>query len=74
MRSRRSVTLQPIGMPSRSLNCAIDFFALVITGFWPAISSISAAAVSTFFLSWVASPTPMLMTILSSRGTSIRFL
>ena len=44
MRSRRRVTLQPIGMPSRSLNCAIDFFALVITGFWPAISSISAAA------------------------------
>jgi hypothetical protein len=43
MRSRRRVTLQPIGMPSRSLNCAIDFFALVMTGFWPAISSISAA-------------------------------
>ena len=61
-------------MPSRSLNWAIDFLALVITGFWPAISSISWAAVSTFFLSWVASPTPMLMTILSRRGTSIRFL
>ena len=74
MRSRRRVTLQPIGMPSRSLNWAIDFLALVITGFWPAIACISAAAVSTFFLSWVASPTPMLMTILSSRGTSSRFL
>ena len=74
MRSRRRVTLQPIGMPSRSLNWAIDFLALVITGFWPAICSISAAAVSTFFLSWVASPTPMLMTILSRRGTSSRFL
>ena len=24
---------EPIGMPSRSLNCAIDFFALVTTGF-----------------------------------------
>ena len=24
-------------MPSRSLNAAIDFFALVMTGFWPAI-------------------------------------
>ena len=41
MRSRRSVTLQPIGMPSRSLNWAIDFLALVITGFWPAICCIS---------------------------------
>ena len=50
MRSRRRVTLQPIGMPSRSLNCAIDFFALVMTGFWPAISSISAAAWSTLLL------------------------
>ena len=37
MRSPRSVTMQPIGMPSRSLNAAIDFCALVITGFWPAI-------------------------------------
>ena len=74
MRSRRKVTLQPIGMPSRSLNWAIDFLALVMTGFWPAIACISAAAASTFFLSWVASPTPMLMTILSSRGTSSRFL
>ena len=74
MRSRRKVTLQPIGMPSRSLNWAIDFFALVITGRWPEICCISAAAVSTCFLSWVASPTPMLMTIFSSRGTSSRFL
>ena len=44
------MTLQPIGMPSRSLNWAIDFFALVITGFWPAIGCISAAAVSTLLL------------------------
>ena len=74
MRSRRSVTFTPIGMPSRSLNCAIDFFALVITGFWPAISSISEAACSTRFLSWVASPTPMLSTIFSIRGISSAFL
>jgi hypothetical protein len=52
MRSRRSVTLQPIGMPSRSLNWAIDFFALVMTGFWPAISAISSAACVTFLVSW----------------------
>ena len=35
MRSPRSVTMAPIGMPLRSLNCAIDFFERVITGFWP---------------------------------------
>ena len=44
------------------------------SGFWPEISSISAAAFSTFFLSWVASPTPMLITTLSSRGIAMRFL
>ena len=32
MRAPRSVTLQPIGMPSRSLKPAIDFLALVISG------------------------------------------
>ena len=37
MRSPRSVTIAPIGMPLRTLNCAIDFFARVITGFWPVI-------------------------------------
>ena len=51
MRSRRSVTLQPIGMPSRSLKPAIDFLARVITGFWPAISAISPTAASTFLRS-----------------------
>ena len=71
---RRKVTLQPIGMPSRSLNCAIDFFALLTTARWPAIAVISAAAASTRFLSCVASPTPMLMTIFSMRGISISFL
>ena len=35
MRSRRSVTLQPIGRFSRSLKVAIDFLAWVMTGFWP---------------------------------------
>src|SRR6478752_3540112 len=52
----------------------MDFLALVITGRWPEIACISAAAVSTRFLSCVASPTPMLMTIFSSLGTSKRFL
>ena len=38
MRSRRSVTIAPIGWPSRSLKVAIDFLALVTTGFWPVIA------------------------------------
>ena len=33
MRSRRSVTIAPIFWPSRSLKIAIDFLALVTTGF-----------------------------------------
>ena len=37
MRSPRSVTLQPMGMPSRILKPAIEFLARVITGRCPAI-------------------------------------
>ena len=37
MRALRSVTLAPIGMPSRTLKVAIDFRACVMTGFCPAI-------------------------------------
>ena len=37
MRSPRSVTCAPIGMPSRSLNCAMDLRAFVTCGFWPVI-------------------------------------
>ena len=58
-------------MPSRSLNAAIDFLALVMTGRWPAISASSSAAEVTFLVSCTPSPTPMFSTILSSRGTSI---
>src|SRR3546814_6662095 len=60
-------------MPSRSLKLATDFLARVMTGFWPALAIISEAAVPTRFLSWVASPTPMLMTILSTRGPALAF-
>ena len=74
MRSLRSVTLAPIGIFSRSLKVAIDLRALVTTGFWPAISARSAAATDGFLESPVASPTPMLSTILSRRGTCIAFL
>ena len=47
------------------------FRALVITGFCPAIFCMSAAAFSRIFLSPIASPTPMLSTILVMRGTCI---
>ena len=35
MRSPRRVTIAPIAIPARTLNWAIDFLALVTTGFWP---------------------------------------
>ena len=38
MRSPRRVTLAPMALPSRSLKPAIDFLALVMSGFWPVIS------------------------------------
>ena len=60
---------EPIGSPLRSLKLAIAFFALVITGRWPAIAAISATAESRIFAFWMASPSPMLRTIFSSRGT-----
>ena len=37
MRSPRRVTLAPMALPSRSLKPAIDFLALVTSGFWPVI-------------------------------------
>ena len=74
MRSPRSVTMVPIAMPSRSLNAAIDFLALVITGFCPAIwpSSFTAPSISLAFC--VASPRPMFTATLSIFGTAITFL
>src|SRR5580698_436393 len=71
--SPRSVTIAPMGMPSRSLNAAIDFFAFVMTGFCPAIDPRSATRGSIILTFCVASPRPMLMTIFSSFGTAIRF-
>ena len=73
MRSPRNVTLQPMAWPSRTLNVATDFFALVTAGFWPVILAMSAVAASMTFLSATASPTPMLTVILRMRGTCIVF-
>ena len=74
MRSRRSVTLQPIGQPSRILKPAIDLRALVTTGFWPAISVHVGDRVLDDLLVAIASPTPMFRVILSMRGTCITLL
>ena len=71
MRAPRSVTLVPMALPSRSLKLAIDFLALVITGFWPAMVVRSLTAPSRSDGWPTASPTPMLITIFSSRGTCI---
>ena len=74
MRSRRKVTMQPIGTPSRSLKLAIAFLALVTTGFCPVMAVISITAASITLAFWVASPTPQLTVIFSRRGTCMRFL
>ena len=59
MRSPRSVTMTPIGMPSRSLKLEIDFLALVMTGCWPVIVAMSSDAVSSALALATASPRPM---------------
>ena len=66
---RRSVTLQPIGQPSRILKDATETRDLVTSGFWPLILAMSAVAFSSTFLFAAASPTPMLSVILDRRGT-----
>src|SRR5262245_15209555 len=70
----RSVTLQPICIPSRRRNAEIALRAMVIIGFCPVIRLIASAAVSRCFFSCVAAPTPMLTTIFSNRGNDSLFL
>ena len=53
MRCLRRVTLQPIGMPSRTLKVAMALRARVMTGFWPAMSARSPAATEAFLESAV---------------------
>ncbi len=71
MRSPRSVTRAPTGMPSRSLKLAIDFVARRTCARWPAIIVSCSIASSSSFASVFASPTPMLSVILVMRGTSM---
>ena len=46
MRGPRNVTMAPIGIPSRSLKAAIDFFARVTTGRCPVMRDRSPTAAS----------------------------
>ena len=71
MRAPRSVTLQPMGMPSRILKPAIDFFARVMTGRCPAMIASCSTASSSALEFTLASPTPMLIVIFCRRGTAI---
>src|SRR3990170_4465757 len=73
IRSPRSVTLAPTGMPSRILNPAMLFLARRSCGFWPVIRARSSIAPSSLRLSCEASPTPMFTTIFSSFGMRIGF-
>src|SRR2546423_12715453 len=65
--------MAPIDCPSRTLNCAMDFLALVMIGFCPVIWLSSLAAGSSSLGFCVASPIPILTTILCKRGTAIGF-
>jgi hypothetical protein len=71
MRSPRSVTRAPMGIPSRSLKLAIDFRAIRTCARWPAIVVSSSIALSSNFVSTFASPTPMFSVIFESLGTRI---
>ena len=61
----------PIGIPSRSLNAAIDLRARRICARCPAIVESSSMAASSAFASVLASPTPMFRVIFVTRGTCI---
>ena len=71
MRVPRNVTITPIGIPCRTLNCATDLRARRVTGCWPVISLSSFAPTSINFEFCVAAPSPMLTTTRSIFGTAI---
>ncbi len=68
IRSRRSVTDAPTGMPSRSWKFEMERVARFIRGFCPEMIPSSAITLSRSFWSLEASPTPTFSTILSSLG------
>src|SRR3954462_7084636 len=74
MRSPRSVTLVPMGIPSRSLKPAIDLRARRSWARCPAMIVNSSIAASRALDSVFASPTPIFSVILSIFGTSMTVL
>ena len=66
--------MTPIRWFSRSRKFAIAFFARWITGFCPVIAAISAAAASSSFGFWVASPSPTFRVIFTRRGICMALL
>jgi hypothetical protein len=73
MRSPRSVTLAPTGMPSLILNPAMLLRARLSWAFWPVILARSSIAPSRARLFTTASPTPMFTTIFSRPGIRMGF-
>src|SRR3989338_1189716 len=71
IRKRRRVTLQPTGAFSFNLKFEIAILERRRLGLCPVIIASSAIAVSMIFISLIASPTPILTTIFSRRGTAI---
>ena len=71
MRVPRSVVVQPIATPPRSLKAAIGLRALVTTGFCPAIDANSATALSSSRELPIALPMPMFSLTAAMRGTAI---
>ena len=71
IRSPRSVTLTPTGMPWRSLKLEMLFLALVMIGFCRAISESSLTALSMALESSLLLPSPSFSTILVMRGTAM---
>ena len=71
IRALRRVTATPTGIPSRSLNAAIDLRARRTLGRWPVIVASSPVASSITLLIRLASPTPMLTVTLTRRGADI---
>jgi hypothetical protein len=65
------VTIEPMAWPWRTLNCAIDFLARVVTARWPVILLSSSPPTSTILAFDVASPRPMLTTTFSIFGMAI---
>src|SRR4029078_7447628 len=71
MRSPRRVTVAAMGMPWRRRKAAIDLRERRRAGFCPVMRPSSSMAASRILMFWVASPTPMLTTTFSRRGTAI---